>query len=109
MTSTEIFYCTLGMCVVSYLPRVLPPFVLAKMKLSPLIERWLKYVPTSVFGALVFSDVFIKSDNTLNLSLTNINLLASILVFIIAVKTRSLAKSIAVGLLTYGILQQVMM
>lgn len=100
VSDVEIFYCILGMCVVSYIPRALPPFVLARRKLSPVVERWLKYVPTSVFGALVFSEIFISGD-TLNLSLGNVNLLVSLLVFAVAVKTKSLGKCIGVGLAAY--------
>ena len=108
MTSAEILYCTLGMCIVSYLPRVLPPFIMLRMKISPLVERWLRYVPTSVFGALVFSEVFSGPDHTLNFSLYNINLLASIVVLIVAVRTHSLARSIIFGLAAFWLLQRVM-
>jgi branched-subunit amino acid transport protein len=106
MTSAEIFYCTLGMCIVSYIPRVLPPFVLLRMKLSPVLACWLKYVPTSVFGALVFSEIFIGPDHTFNFKLDNINLLASLFVLAVAVRTHSLAKSIVVGLIAFWILQR---
>ena len=106
MTSAEIFSCTLGMCVVSYLPRVLPPFLLVRMRLSPLVARWLKYVPTSVFGALVFTAIFVGSDHSLNLRFDNINLIASLFVLLVAVRTHSLAKSIVVGLMIFWLLQQ---
>ncbi len=106
MTTMEIFYCTLGMCLVSYLPRVMPPFILAKIKISPLVERWLQYVPTSVFGALVFSEIFLK-EGQLDFSLSNVNLLASLLVLLVAVKTHSLGKSIVVGLASFWLLQNI--
>lgn len=100
MTGMEIFYCILGMCIVSYIPRALPPFILAKTKLSPVVERWLKYVPTSVFGALVFSEIFIDG-NQLNLNLHNVNLIVSLIVLGVAVKTKSLGKCIGTGMVVY--------
>lgn len=103
MTDAQMIYCIVGMFVVSYIPRALPPFVLAKTKLSPLVERWLRYVPTSVFGALVFSEIFLN-ESGLNFSLTNINLIASVIVLAVAVKTKSLGKCIGVGLLAYWLL-----
>jgi Predicted membrane protein len=106
MSSLDIFYCTLGMCFVTYLPRVLPPLLLANRNISPLLKRWLQYVPTSVFGALVFSEIFIK-ESGLDMSLLNINLLASLVVLAVAVKTRSLAKSIVCGLLSFWLLQNI--
>ena len=103
MSTTEIMYCILGMCIVSYIPRALPPFILARVSLSPIVERWLRYVPTSIFGALVFSEIFINGDH-LNLSLNNINLLASLIVLVVSLKTKSLSKSIVTGILVYWIL-----
>lgn len=107
MNSLEILYCTIGMCIVSYLPRVLPPFVLAKVKISPFVERWLRYIPTSVFGALVFSEIFLK-DGRLNIVAANINIWASLLVLIVAVKTHSLAKSIMTGLVAFWFLEKIL-
>ena len=104
MTTTEVLYCIAGMCIVSYLPRALPPFILARMSLSPLVERWLRYVPTSVFGALVFSEIFIDGDH-LNLRLANINLIASLIVLAVSIKTKSLAKSIVTGISVYWLLK----
>ena len=107
MTSIEILYCTLGMCIVSYIPRVLPPLILSRMKIPAVVERWLKYVPTSVFGALVFCEIF-TGPQGFNFSLTNINLLASRVVLAVAVRTNSLAKSIVFGLAAFWALQQVL-
>lgn len=107
MTAVEVLYCILGMCVVSYIPRALPPFILARTRLSPVVERWLKYVPTSIFGALVFSEIFIEGDH-LNLSLGNINLVTSLLVLAISLKTKSLGKTIVAGIFIYWILKEVL-
>lgn len=108
MTSQEILYCILGMCAVSYVPRVLPPFILAKTRLSPLVERWLRYVPTSVFGALVFSEIFIDGSR-LNFSLGNVNLITSLIVLTVAVRTRSLGYSIVVGVSVFWMLKNVIL
>ena len=50
----------------------------------------------------------IKFFLTINFSLTNINLLASLLVLVVAVRTHSLAKSIVLGLAAFWALQQVL-
>lgn len=107
MSSAEILYCILGMCAVSYLPRVLPPFILAKTSMSPFVERWLRYVPTSVFGALVFSEIFIDGDK-LNLSLGNIHLITSFIVLAVAVRTKSLGKSIVTGMFIFWLLKHIL-
>jgi len=104
LSNVDIALCIVGMSIVSYIPRALPPFILAKTKISPLLERWLKYVPTAVFGSLVFSQIFI-SNKELNFSLSNVSLWTSIIVVIIAAKTKSLAKSIVLGLITFWFLK----
>lgn len=107
MVDSVILLCIAGMSLVSYLPRVLPPFILAKTRFSPVAERWLKYVPTSVFGALVFSEIFIDGDK-LNFGWDNVNLIASLIVLWVAAKTKSLGKSIVVGVTAYWILKRLL-
>ena len=105
MSHSDILTAILGMCLVSYLPRVLPPLFLAHRELPPVVGRWLKYVPTAVFGALVFSEIFTKPGHGLDFSLGNPNVLPSILVVIVAGRTHSLGKSIVTGLAAYWLLQ----
>jgi len=106
MSSTEILICTIAMAVVTYIPRVLPPLVLAGRKLPAALEDWLSFVPTSVFGALVFAEVFTGPNHTLNFSLNNVSLWASLLTVIVAARTKSLAWSIVTGLAAYWVLSQ---
>ena len=108
MSNMDIALCIVGMSIVSYIPRALPPFILARTKISPVIERWLKYVPTSVFGSLVFSEIFINN-NQVNFSFNNVSLWTSLVVVVVAAKTKSLAKSIIVGLITFWILKNYLM
>lgn len=108
MSNMDIALCIVGMSIVSYIPRALPPFILARTKISPVIERWLKYVPTSVFGSLVFSEIFINNKQV-NFSFNNVSLWTSLVVVVVAAKTKSLAKSIIVGLITFWILKNYLM
>ncbi len=108
MSHMEILLCTLAMAVVSYIPRVLPPLVLAGRKLPAALESWLSFVPTSVFGALVFAEIFTGPEHTLNFSLQNVSLWASLLTVLVAARTKSLAWSIVTGLTAYWLLSQVL-
>ncbi len=92
------------MGLVTYLPRVLPLLLLTNYKLPKWFEVWLKFVPTTIFGALIFSEIFVRDDSP-NLNLNNIYLIASLLVFAIALKTKSLAISILSGMLIFWLLQ----
>lgn len=88
----------LGMAVVTYIPRLLPMLLLSKKEISPSFSRWMTYIPVSIFAALVASDIFFWSGSFNVNPVINIKLIPSVLVFIIAYKTKSLLWSMLIGL-----------
>lgn len=88
----------LGMSIVTYLPRVLPIIVLSKTKIPEWFMRWLKYIPIAVLSALLVPEIMI-SENAVNLSLENKNLLAAIPCFLIAYKTKNLFITVITGII----------
>lgn len=57
--SFEVIAATvLGMAAINYLFRAVPLVVLSKIELPKVVNRWLSYIPISVMGALVASEVF---------------------------------------------------
>ncbi len=103
MSNLELFLCIAGMFLVTYLPRVLPLFLFGNGTISPRLAEWLRYVPPAIFGALVCSGIFLEGDS-IDTSLVNPDLLVSLIVFIIALKTRSLFQSVFWGTLIYGLI-----
>ena len=103
MSNPELFFCIAGMFLVTYLPRVLPLFLFGNGTVSPQFEQWLRYVPPAIFGALVCSGIFLEGDS-IDTDLFNPDLLVSLIVFIIALKTKSLFQSVFWGTLIYGIM-----
>jgi branched-subunit amino acid transport protein len=89
---------------VTFLPRFLPLALLANASLPSWFVLWLKYVPSCVFGAMIFAEIFVRADH-LNLSLGTIYLISSAGVSLVAFKTKSLPLSIASGLLLFWLLQ----
>ena len=47
----------LGMALVTYIPRVLPAFLVDKIKMNRYVERFLKLIPYTAMAALVFPGV----------------------------------------------------
>ena len=88
----------------TYLPRALPLLLLANKPLPVWFTLWLKYVPPAIFGAMIFSEIFVREDR-LNLAWNNIYLLSSLGVLAVALKGKSLAVAIAAGLLLFWLLQ----
>ena len=105
MSYDDILLCTAGLFLTSYIPRVLPLAVLGNRQLPVFFRRWLKYVPTAVFGALIFTSIFGTGVDGFRFSWENKELLASIIVLPVAAATRSLPYSIISGLLAYGAAQ----
>ncbi|MBC9824355.1 MAG: AzlD domain-containing protein [Carnobacterium inhibens] len=97
MTSQQV-QLIFGMALVTYLPRVLPMLVLSNRSVPEKISKWMSFVPVSIFAALIFSDVFFwESQFNVN-PIVNIKLLPSVLVFIVAYKTKSLLWSMVLGI-----------
>ncbi len=54
----NLWLLILGMAVVTFLPRVLPAFVVDKIRLNRYTERFLRLIPYTAMAALVFPGVF---------------------------------------------------
>lgn len=105
MDSTYVWLSILAMGIVTYIPRLVPLLLLSKLQLPKWFSLWLKYVPTTVFGALIFSEIFVREQD-LNLQINNAYLIASLGSFFVAMKTKSLAFTIAAGMLFFWLLQK---
>lgn len=87
-----------GMAVVTFIPRFFPLLLLSKKEISPSLSRWMSFIPVSIFAALVASDIFFwEGAFTIN-PIVNIKLIPSVVVMLIALKTRSLLWSMIVGI-----------
>jgi len=102
---SKIIVAILLMSVVTFLPRFLPLFFLAKRKLSPLAENWLSYVPVAVLSALLGPVLFIKEGQfTLTLS-SNPYFWAALPTFTVAMLTRNMVLSVLTGMGSMALLR----
>ncbi len=106
LSDMKIWILIVGMAIVTYVPRMIPLLIFSKINLPPWLESWLKYIPVGIFSALVFPDIFIRNQ-MFSMTINNIELISSILVFAIAFKTRSLGLSVIVGIISYWVLGEV--
>jgi len=100
----KILLIIIGMSLVTYLPRALPLVVLSKFELPPLFRRWLQFIPVAVLSALLAPAIFMPQGR-LAISLDNNTLIASVLCFGVAAKTRNIFLTIVVGILAMFMLQ----
>jgi branched-subunit amino acid transport protein len=97
-----------GMALVTVLPRLLPILLLPGRRLPPVLERWLSLIVPAILSALLFPDLLFIHDTAsvvFTLSTSNIFLMASIPTFFIAWKTKSLYKTIVVGMVAVALLR----
>lgn len=52
-----LLFIIVGMAVATYLPRVLPVFVIERIALPGWLDRWLKSIPYAALGALIFPGI----------------------------------------------------
>ncbi len=97
MDQTQIFLTILGMMLVTYLPRLLPVWLLATRKLPEVLITWLRYVPAAVLSALLLPALLVDGGK-LNLAWSNLYLLAFIPTMLVAWKTRSMFGAVVVGM-----------
>lgn len=71
--------------------------LLGRVEVPPLLSRALRFVPAAVLSAIIFPELLVK-DGAVWLSPANPRLVAGLLATAVALKTRSVALTIASGM-----------
>ena len=97
------FFIIFGICAVTMLVcRVVPLFVLKGRNLPERVEEALGYIPPAAFAALVANDLIQPGAFAANPLTASIPFLASLVVVIVAMKTKSLILCAIVGVAAYA-------
>lgn len=89
----------LGAALVTFIPRVLPLVLFSRIALPEWGIRWLSHVPISVMAALVGQELFLHDGKLASLT-ENVEWIAAIPTFLVALKTRSLLGTVVVGIVS---------
>ena len=103
MSAEYVWGAIFIMMGVTYISRIIPFLLLAGKP----VPRWLTYVPTAIFGALVLPDVFLPA-GSLDLGLNNLYLWSTVIIFPLVYKTKSLGLAIVSGAAVFALLQAVL-
>jgi len=90
----------LAMGTVTYLPRMLPLVVLSRQKLPAWFVEWLELIPVAILSSLIAPTLFAGSTPRV-LSLGKTELIVAVPTLLFALKTRSLAGTVLVGMGCY--------
>ena len=99
------FLIVFAICAVTMLIcRVLPLFVLEGKNLPPKLEEALGYIPPAAFAALVANDVLTPGMFDAGIWPAALPLVASVIVVVVALKTKSLLICALTGVAAYALL-----
>jgi branched-subunit amino acid transport protein len=79
-------------------------YLFGRFKIPETLGRALRYVPPAVLSAIIFPELFFQ-EGTLNLSLENTRLLASLIAILIAWISRNTLITIIAGMIALFVLQ----
>lgn len=77
---------------------------MGKLQIAPIAQRALRFVPIAVLSAIIAPSLFFPN-GSLNLSLSNIRLIAGILAILVAWRTKNVLLTILSGMACLLILQ----
>ncbi len=100
MNHRDYFLLLLAMGLVTYGPRWAPLFWLSRRQLPAWLMDWLALVPPAILSALLLPEL-ITSGSPRHIALWRPELLAALPTMLFAIKTRSLAGTVVVGMLSY--------
>lgn len=108
MLNSDIWYIglVLAMGAVTYLPRMLPLMLLSKRRLPSWFAEWLELIPAAILSSLVAPTLFVHPDPRL-FDPGKPELLAAVPTLLFALKTRSLAGSVIIGMLCYRLAKMI--
>ncbi len=96
------YILVLGMCLVTYIPRLIPLLMMQQIKLPSFLERFLSYIPFAALGALIFPQVFFSAGEKNLFPAT----LATIVCMMLAWKRVNVIIVVLVGILITYVLTQ---
>ena len=103
--NSEYVLLVAGMGIVTYIPRWLPLIFLSQKTLPRWFAQWLDFIPAAILSALIFP-MLVTAGEPRGLDFLRPELIVAVPTLIFAVKTRSLAGTVIVGMLLYWIAAQ---
>ena len=104
MSGTSVWILFIVLAIGTFALRFSFIYLFGKVDMPDWLRRALRYVPASVLAALVFP-ALTYPNGTLDLSMSNIHLLAGLGGALVAWKTKNVLWTIAVGMVLFWVLQ----
>lgn len=96
----------LGCALVTWVPRIIPFLLVRSVKLPDVVLRWLSYIPVCILSALVIESL-LDSKGTF-VTVDWLNFIVLIPTLLVAILTKSLSKTVIVGVVTMAIVRHIL-
>ncbi len=93
----------LGMGIVTFGIRLVPIVLLGRIEIPLVVQQALRFVPPAVLTAIVVPELLYHG-NQIDLSLTNLRLLAGLIAILVAWRTKNALLTIGVGMIALWVL-----
>jgi branched-subunit amino acid transport protein len=102
----DLWLIILGMGFVTFGIRLVPLVLLGRIEIPLIMQRALRFVPPAVLTAIVVPELLYR-DSQIDVSLTNVRLLAGLIAIVVAWRTKNALITIGVGMIALWVLSAV--
>lgn len=94
----KALWLILGGGLVTFLPRWIPIIALKNSRIPIWFQKWMSFLPVSIFAALIASDIFFWEGTVSLNALENAKLLPSLVTALVAYYSKNMILSVIVGI-----------
>ena len=102
----DLWLIIIGMGIVTFGSRLVPIVLLGRIEIPLIVQRALRFVPQAVLTAIIVPELLYR-DNQVDVSLTNVRLLAGLIAIVVAWRTKNALITIGVGMITLWVLSAI--
>lgn len=103
----NLWLIVLAMGLVTFGTRLVPIVLLGRIEIPVVVQRALRFVPSAVLTAIIVPEL-LYHNNQVDVSLTNVRLLAGLIAIAVAWRTKNALITIGVGMIALWVLQTLM-
>jgi branched chain amino acid efflux pump len=92
-----------GMGIVTFGTRLVPIVLLGRIEIPLIMQRALRFVPPAVLTAIIVPELLYRN-NQIDVSLTNLRLLAGLIAIVVAWRTKNALITIGAGMIALWVL-----
>jgi branched-subunit amino acid transport protein len=103
----DLWLVIIGMGIVTFGIRLVPIVLLGRIEIPLIVQRALRFVPPAVLTAIIVPELLYR-DNQIDVSLTNLRLLAGLIAIVVAWRTKNALMTIGAGMIALWVLSAIM-